>query len=78
MKQEQKYHWIKEEVEIDFKVSKVMKNMMEECEKLDLEEDYAYFNYCETLGYMCKEAYVQGKMTKKQWEIIEERYENYE
>lgn len=62
-------------VVIDFDVPEGIKAMMEECESLNKIDSPAYYNYSETLGYMCKELVVVGKMTQKQWDVIERRYE---
>lgn len=69
-------NWIDDSVIIDFNVPEDIRNMMMECEKMNEEENCGYFNYAESLGYMCKEACVRGHMTKKQWEIIEKKYES--
>ena len=70
------YHYIDDTVKIDFHVSKDIKYLMDISEKADLEDNYgAYENFVNCLLYTnCKEAYVQGHMTKEQWETMERRY----
>ncbi len=69
-------NFIDENFTIDFHVSKDILYMMKLCEKADAENNYGeYMNYAEFLLYtLCKEAYRQGHITKKQWEIFERRY----
>lgn len=66
---------INKSVIIDFDVLESVQYLMDECESLNIEGNPAYYNYAETLGYLCKEMYVEGKMTKEQWDTIERRYE---
>lgn len=70
------YHYIDDTVKIDFHVSRDIKYLMDKSEKADLEDDYgAYENLVNCLLYtVCKEAYVQGHLTKEQWETMERRY----
>lgn len=63
-------------VVVDFDVPESVRYLMDECERLNEEDSPAYYNYSETLGYVCKELVVLGKMTEKQWHTIERRYES--
>lgn len=74
MEENKKFHWIDNRVKIDFPVPRSIQILMDECERLDLAEDYAYFNYCDTLDCDAKELYAIGIFTKKQWDIINMRY----
>ena len=68
---------IDDSVIIDFKVPNSIQNLMNECERLNEINDFGtYMNYSEALGYMCKEACVNGLLTDKQWQTIERRYES--
>lgn len=69
-----KFHWINDEVKIDFPVSTTIKNLMVDAERLDLEENFGYFNYAEAISDTCKLAYAEKVLTKEQWELIERRY----
>lgn len=70
-------NYINDSVKIDFPVTKDIQYLMEECEKADREDNYPiYENYVNVLVFVVsKEAYVQGHLTKKQWETIERRYQ---
>ena len=50
-----KHHWINDDIVIDFPLPQSMLYLIEELEKLDAEEDYAYFNYAEALDTGAKE-----------------------
>lgn len=69
-----RFHWVNEDIKIDFPISEAMKNTMEEAEELDLEESVEYAAVADILDVMGKEAFVNGRITKKQWDIIVERY----
>lgn len=49
--------------------------LIEELEKLDAEEDYAYFNYAEALDTGAKELYRRGTLTRKQWDQLCLKYD---
>ena len=51
------------------------KKLREELEKLDAEEDYAYFNYAEALDTGAKELYRRGTLTRKQWDQLCLKYD---
>lgn len=74
MKNQKKYNWIDESIVIDFDMPLIMKNLILDMEKLDEKEDYGYFNYCEALDDLAKEAYVQGWLTKAQWNMLVRKY----
>lgn len=71
---EKKFHWINDDIKIDFPISKAMRNTMDEAEALDLEESCEYSAVADILDVMGKEAYVNGLITKEQWDRICERY----
>lgn len=70
----QGHNWINDEIEIDFDVPKSLQYLIDELEKLDAAEDYAYFNYSEALDDGAKELVVQGKLTKEQWDLLCTKY----
>lgn len=74
MKNQKKYNWIDESIVIDFDMPLIMKNLILDMEKLDEKEDYGYLNYCEALDDLAKEAYVQGWLTKAQWNMLVRKY----
>ena len=57
-----KFHWVSDDVKIDFKISVVMKNTMEEAEQLDLEESPEYAHVADILDVMGKEAFVNKRL----------------
>ncbi len=73
---EETYHYINDDVKIDFDVSKDIRYMMDLCEQADRDNNYPmYMNYIEHLLYViCKEACYQGHITKEQWETFKRRY----
>lgn len=66
--------WIDESVIIDFKLPKDIQGIADLCEETDKNEDYAYDNWADLLDILCKEAVVQGHMTKRQWDTVVRRY----
>lgn len=71
---DKKFHWVNDAVKIDFPISNVMQNTMDEAEMLDLEENTEYSAVADILDLMGKEAYVNGLITKEQWDKICMRY----
>ena len=41
---------------------------------MDLTDDWAYFDQCDLIDNVAKECYVEGVLTKKQWEKLTMRY----
>lgn len=70
-----RYTWINDDVKIDFPIPKILQDKVEELEKMDQEGDYCYFDVCEYLDDDAKEFYVQGKITKTQWDKLVTRYD---
>ena len=70
-----KYHWINDDVKVDFPVPKLVRDKIEELEKLDHEENDLYWDNCEYLDDTCKMMYMEGAMTKKQWDTVVSRYD---
>ena len=70
-----KHHWINDDIVIDFPLPQSMQYLIEELEKLDAEEDYAYFNYAEALDTGAKELYRRGTLTRKQWNQLCLKYD---
>lgn len=67
---------IDQSVTIDFPVPPIIKNTMEDVEQAYNESgEYGPFiNWVDTLDNVCKECYVTGAITKKQWDTIMSRY----
>lgn len=70
-----KFHWIDDNIKIDFDVPHALKILMNKCEKLDLNEDYNYFDYIDLLDCDMKELVKMGKLTNIEREKINQRYE---
>jgi len=73
-----KHRWIDDSVVIDFQLPKSMLYLIEELEKLDAEENYAYFNYAEALDVGAKELYRRGILTHEQWDRLCWKYDGVE
>ena len=70
-----KYNWINDSVKIDFKLPKILQHKVEELEQLDKNMDYRYFDVCEYLDDDAKGYYVEGIISKKQWDMLVSRYD---
>lgn len=68
------HHFINDDIIIDFKLPKLIQNVILELEELDKEEDYCYFDYSSALDNIAKSFYADGVLTKKQWELLAEKY----
>lgn len=66
----QKHRWIDDSIELDFPLPKSMLHLIAEAEKLDDAEDYAYYNYAEALYDGAKELFTNGKLSRRQWNLI--------
>ena len=69
-----KFHWIKDEIKIDFPVDRALKNAMEEAEELDLAGSVEYGAVADAIDVLCKQSFAAGKMTQEQWDRICMRY----
>lgn len=71
-----KYNYINDEIKIDFPVTRDIRLAMEECERLDQDDNIGgYCAYVEFFLYtLCKEAIYQNHLTHKQWETLQRRY----
>lgn len=69
-------NYIDDTIKIDFPVPKIVKFMMDECEKYDREDDYGLYEpYASHLtSVICKNLCADGILTTKQWHMIERRY----
>lgn len=71
---EQKFRWIDDSIKLDFKMPKIIEELIKEVEQFDLDENYAYFSYIEALDSLAKLLYSEGKMTAHQRELIYRRF----
>lgn len=68
------YRWIREEIQIDFPLPKDMLWLIQEMEEMDKNEDFAYFNYFDSLDVSAKELTRLGKLSQKQWNLLYKKY----
>ncbi|MBQ9590761.1 MAG: hypothetical protein IJR29_11350 [Butyrivibrio sp.] len=70
-----KHNYINDDIVIDFDVPMVLKNLMLDAEKADLEEDEGtYLNYADTIDVWAKNYYQDGELSNLQWELLCRRY----
>lgn len=70
-----KFRYINDSVELDFKMSAVMQNTIREAEEADLANDfYTYLMLSNELDLMGKEAFATGRISRKQWDAINQRF----
>lgn len=69
-----KYTWINDDIKIDFPLPKLLQNLVEELEELDLEENWLYLDQCEFLENITKECIISGWITDEQRDLLCRRY----
>ena len=70
-----KYHWINDDIKIDFPINDdVLKNTIEDCESFDLAGDYQYFGMARAIDVLCKAFVAGGHMSNYQWNKLVSRY----
>lgn len=69
-----KYHEINNEIEIDFEIPEMLRNLIEEAEEADIRNDGSYDNLADTIDVLSKNYYADKKLTLEQWETIVRRY----
>lgn len=70
------FHWIQNDVVINFEVPQILKNLFLDAEKADKENDYAlYLNLADTIDVVSKNSYAEGLISEEQWSTITRRYE---
>lgn len=74
MEANKKFRWINDDIIIDFPVPKLLKNMMQEAEELDLRGSVIYTGMADQIDVTCKEYVTTGRMTQEQWDKIADRY----
>lgn len=68
------YHYINEDIKIDFPLPKVMFNTIKEAEELDLQNSSEYFAVAEAIDVLAKQYVASGMWTKAQWDLICNKY----
>lgn len=66
--------YVREDVILDFKMPTILKNTIADVEEASMGEDTGYDNWVDTLDYLCKELYVEGAITKEQWDLVMKRF----
>ena len=66
--------WVDQSVIINFEPLPHIKDIMEQCELLNDQENYAFFEWADTLDNQCKYACTAGGMSKEQWDLVARRY----
>ena len=65
---------INDNIEIGFKVPRLLKNTMEEAEELDRIGSVEYTAVTDAIDVICKGYVTTGHMTEEQWDIVTARY----
>lgn len=68
------YHFIKDEITIDFDLPTGIQQIISIVEKLDLLNDSEYLNYASTLKTIVAYYVEKGILTKKQQELLNQKY----
>lgn len=69
-----KYHWVDDNVKIDFKLPNMIQDLVNELEEMDRNEDWSYFDQCGFIENITKEFVINGEMTGRQRDILCQRY----
>jgi len=69
-----KYHNINDNVKINFPVPKSLQELFDEAERLDMEDNAAYYCYADQIDVDSKNLFAAGKLTEEQWDTICSRY----
>ena len=70
-----KFHWIDDDIKINFKVPSWIQEKMDLMEKYDLENDVMNYEIInQGFDVDCKNTVAIGKLTEKQWDILMCRY----
>lgn len=71
-----KYNFINDDVKIDFKLSKTMKDLVDKCEEADLINDYGlYMNVANAIDSQGKKEATYHIITETEWKKLVRRYE---
>ncbi len=70
------YHYINDEIKIDFELSKTMSALVEKAEEADILEDYGlYMNYVHAIDTRAKKEVTNHLMKESIWKILLRRYQ---
>ncbi len=69
------YHYINNDVEIDFALSKTMQDLVDEAEKADILEDYGlYMNIADAIDSQGKKETTHHQLRESEWKKLTRRY----
>ena len=69
------YHYINNEITIDFEVSRTMQNLIDEAEKADILEDYGlYMNVADAIDSQGKKETTHHIIRESEWKKLTRRY----
>ena len=69
------YHYINNEITIDFEVSRTMQNLIDEAEKADILEDYGlYMNIADAIDSQGKKETTHHIIRESEWKKLTRRY----
>ena len=69
------YHYINNDVEIDFELSKTMQSLVDEAEKADILEDYGlYMNIAYAIDSQGKKETAHHQLRESEWKKLTRRY----
>ena len=75
MNETKKHRWIDDSIIIDFKLQKVIQNLIKEIEYLDeIGDDILYDDRCDTLENITKDSVLGGYMTMSQRDKLLRKY----
>ena len=67
-------NYINDAIQIDFPLSKTLKDLIREAEELDAKRDTEYFCVASMIDVIAKENVALGKLTRNQWDLLCEKY----
>jgi len=71
-----KYNYINNDVVIDFELSHIMQDLVEQAEKADILEDYGlYMNLAYAIDTRAKREVSRHLLTEREWRMLSRRYE---
>ena len=70
-----KYHFINNDIMIDFSLSKTMQDLIDEAEKADILNDYGlYMNIVDAIDSQGKKEATHHMLKESEWKILTKRY----
>ncbi len=71
------YHFINDDIKIDFPLPQLMANTVREAEELDAAGDIDFYNVSSAIDVLAKGYVACGLWTEEQWNLICSRYPTY-